>query len=1092
LSSHAAVRALAEIGRALASSREPREVLDLVLDRLCELVCASRAMLVVVGPDERVRVTASRGLTNVIREVLPRHPRDGVAITAITERRTVSSRDVLNDPVVELSAIGRAYIEREGYRGAVAVPLMADVRVLGALLAARDEVGEFSDEEREIAEALAALAAMALEQGRASAAEITRLRQDEALVAVEREMLAELSVERLFPVILDRAAALVHGRGSIYVADPDGSRVRPVWSTSPAPLDALPLGEGISGTCAESRRGLLVADYPSWPKAHPSYIAIGIRTAIAQPLLVRGQLLGVITMSRTDPDAPPFEPKDLDILQRFASQAALALRNATLYGDAEHRRGAAQELARMARTLSDRLDPRLLSEQVVQSFRSLLPDLSCTLRLLQPDGSLVVTASTDFESGHVQVPGTGLTARVLVEGHAIWSRNRLEEPGVVYDEELRRRVEAIGIRAGLVVPLRTERGILGVLQVSARDARDFSAYETEVAQAYADQAARTLERARLFDAIRASEARYRELFENSNDPMATITVDGVFTAVNGAMEALVGWPRADLVGQSNDLIATPASRLQWADRTRRALARERIGRIWETEMRHRSGFTIQVECRTRLVRDEAGQPIGIEGTYRDITARKEMEAALRLAKDAAESASRAKSSFLANMSHELRTPLNAILGYVEVLKGDATLAPRQTKALAVIEQSGEHLLGLINEILDLAKIEAGTFAIQPSTFDLRQLLADVVEPMRARAEQKGLAFFAESFTDLPAQVSTDARRLRQVLVNLLDNAVKYTAEGGIAFKVGRHGEGVRFLVEDTGVGVAPEQLALIFDAFHRAGDGRAFVEGTGLGLAISRTLVTLLGGTLEVASTPGQGSRFWFDLPLVQVAGAAPEVARARPGVVAIRGTRRRLLVVDDKEDNRHLLRDLLGPLGFEITEAASGEECLAAVSAAAPDAIVLDLRMPGMDGLDVTRRLRASAHGVRVAIVAVSASAFEHHRDQCLEAGADEFVAKPFRLEALLDPLCRLLDLEAVYAEAPGSGRPTPTPDADSVPPAGELADLLDLARRGSVRRVLDWAARFEADGRHASFTAEMRRLAEGFQVKQLCQFLTDAGTRS
>src|SRR5262245_16489799 len=800
-------------------------------------------------------------------------------------------------------------------------------------------------------------------------------------------------------------------------------------------------------------------------------------------------------MNRLGAAARPFQTNDLAVLQRFARQAALALRNATLFGQAEQRRRAAQELARLARTLSDRLDPVALGAEIVQSFHSLFPELSCTIRLLRPDGALVVAASTDFEPGHVQVPGTGLTARVLAEGHAVWSLDRLGDPALVYDEELRRRVEDMGLRAGLVVPLRTERGILGVLQVSAHDAREFSAHEAELAQAYADQSALTLEGARLFEALQKSEARYRELFENSNDPMASATLDGFFTSVNRAMERLLGRSRQELVGRHYSTVVTAASVAYAEEHSRRALAGERPPLIWEAEFVHESGKTIAVECSTRFLRDQTRRHIGWEGVFRDVTARKEMEAALRQAKEAAESASRAKSSFLANMSHELRTPLNGILGYVQVLRRDGGLGAKQDAGLTVIEQSGEHLLGLIDEILDLAKIETGTIAIQPTTFDLRQLLEGIVETIRARAQGKGLRFVTEWPTDLPRAVRVDERRLRQVLMNLLDNAIKYTHQGTIAFTVERSGGRTRFVVEDTGIGIRPEDLADIFEAFRRVPEPRAFVEGAGLGLAISRALVALLGGTLEVASTPGEGSRFWFELDLPEGSPLGLDFAQPMRRIAGIRGGRRRVLIVDDKEDNRRLLCDLLEPLGFQVSEAPGAGDWLAEEGLARFDAILLDLRMPGLDGLEITRRIRALERERRVVIIAVSASAFEHHREQCLEAGTDDFIAKPFRLERLLDMLCRPLGLDLIYAEK-GTATP-PSDDAASgveerlIPAPAELAHLLDLARRGDVKQVLEGAARLEGDPRLGPFTRELRRLAEQFQIRQLCQFLERAGER-
>ena len=368
--------------------------------------------------------------------------------------------------------------------------------------------------------------------------------------------------------------------------------------------------------------------------------------------------------------------------------------------------------------------------------------------------------------------------------------------------------------------------------------------------------------------------------------------------------------------------------------------------------------------------------------------------------------------------------------------------------------------------------------------------------MRARAQDKGLAFTGEWPPDLPAAVRADEKRLRQVLMNLLDNAIKYTSDGGVALKVGPHQGRVRFLVEDTGIGIHPENLPRIFETFHQVRDPRTFVEGSGLGLPISKTLVTLMGGALEVRSVPGAGSRFWFDLHLPEVALVGPEPARFRPNVIAVRGPRRRVLIVDDKEDNRQLLHDLLAPLGFEILQAEDADACLRLAASAKPDAILLDLRMPGMDGLEATRRLRAIPAARGVVIIAVSASAFEEHRERCLEAGANDFLAKPFRVAQLLDLMHAHLGLELVYeAEAPARsltpGDDVPAPEAQIVPPAAELASLLDLARRGNVTQVLESVRRLEAlDARYASFAAEIRSLAERFQVKKLCLRLEEAGS--
>jgi GAF domain-containing protein len=387
----AVVRAQADVARVAVQSHEPQAALDLLVNRLRALLRARQCFVILVEGDQRLRITAWSGLSTRHREVLPLHERDGIGLTAMVERRAVSSADVLNDPAIDLSPSSRRFIESEGYRGALAVPLLADTRVLGVLLAGRDRVGSFSPDQAEVARAFSDLATMALERARLFSQEAARTRLDEALVEVEREMLAELRAERLFSMILERAGALVHAKGSIHVAEPSRRVLRKVWSTLTHGPESVPFGEGIKGMCAETGHGILVPDYVRWAQARTLYVGLGVTSAMAQPLLSPGQLLGVITMGRTEPGAPPFGPDDLAILERVAGQAALALRNATLYEEAEQRRRGAQELARLARTSPTARRDGVARKSSVLSF--LLPDLSCTLRLLRPDGSLVVAAS---------------------------------------------------------------------------------------------------------------------------------------------------------------------------------------------------------------------------------------------------------------------------------------------------------------------------------------------------------------------------------------------------------------------------------------------------------------------------------------------------------------------------------------------------------------------------------------------------------------------------------------------------------------------------------------------------------------------------
>ena len=443
------------------------------------------------------------------------------------------------------------------------------------------------------------------------------------------------------------------------------------------------------------------------------------------------------------------------------------------------------------------------------------------------------------------------------------------------------------------------------------------------------------------------------------------------------------------------------------------------------------------------------------------------------------SANKAKSAFLANMSHELRTPLNGVIGYAQVLQKSPHLVAPDRERLRIVQTSGEHLLRMINEVLDFSKIEAGKLELRPAPFNLPQLLRDVFTALEARAIQKQLHFSLDVAADLPATVIGDAQKLRQVLDNLLGNAVKFTARGAVVLRACSSAGRIAFAVEDTGVGIAEKDQADLFQPFHQPVDGRPPEPGTGLGLAIARRLVELMGGELTLESAPGRGSTFSFALPFEALVSGSHDAEPAARPPIGYHGERRRLLVVDDVAVNRAILVELLSPLGFELREAAGGEAALAAIPGFQPHLVFLDLRMPGMDGLELARRLRAlPVAGRPLVLIAMSASVLSFNRDSALEAGCDDFLPKPFREADLIAKLTMHLGVAWRYGD---TTHPFSGDKQTSIAPPDAFRSLLDTARRGEIRALREQLAALRANHPSDPRLIELETLARDYQMERL-----------
>jgi signal transduction histidine kinase/DNA-binding NarL/FixJ family response regulator len=467
---------------------------------------------------------------------------------------------------------------------------------------------------------------------------------------------------------------------------------------------------------------------------------------------------------------------------------------------------------------------------------------------------------------------------------------------------------------------------------------------------------------------------------------------------------------------------------------------------------------------------------------------------LTQAKEAADTANHAKSEFLANMSHELRTPLNGILGYAQILQNSKKLTGQEQKGIGIISQCANHLLTLINDILDLSKIEAKKMELHPTEFHFPSFIQGVAEICRIKAEQKGIEFLYEPDNLLPMGIGADEKRLRQVLMNLLSNAIKFTQTGGVKFvvkaqNVMTHPEApafyqMRFQVEDSGIGISQEDLEKIFLPFEQVGNIKKQSEGTGLGLAISQQIVSLMGSSLQVQSQLGQGSLFWFDVEFPK----ATEWSRAsklfdKGSIVGFRGSKRKILIVDDRWENRSVIVNLLEPVGFEMVEASDGQEGLNQAIDCQPDLIISDLSMPVMDGYQMLAKLRQAPQIQTIPVIISSASVFDSDREKSLVAGANEFLSKPVQVESLMEYLQKLLNLEWVYEPLQQSLVKEETPlTLKKLPAIADLEVLYDFSRKGLIKDLLRELERLDqSDKELTTFTQQIRNLAQNYQIKQI-----------
>ena len=939
--------------------------------------------------------------------------------------------------------------------------------------------------------------------GRKEQEELLRCQYDELATRnrIIHSILQSFNLDERHHRILDEVMALVHAElGWIHLKE-DRGMVLQAWRGLSHefyshvrffPHDQAPDWMETPGLLHErlNEQGLI----PDFAKQE------GMQTWASLPLKMRRDsgeetVIGMLVIGSKRYQA--MDADNFNALKAVSSQLELSIAHSRLYRDARERLSRLKVLREIDKAIIARhaivdilkivitnIPAGLGADAVAVSLLNGNTDHARVFRMRLPNGTIVKEQAFD-----------------LAESLQHWLKVR-KEPVIIYDLGQDPRVQMHhtviqdqGLVSYLGVPMVSQDRTIGVLHLLTIRPRVFDKEDVDFFVTLAGQAGIAIDNAMLMEELKTSEEKYRRLAENAPDIIYKINLapEPGLEYVSPAVTAITGY-------SPDEFYTNPGLLMEAVEPDDRGLMEAILAGARQFDepliirLRQKDGAWIWTEHHMTPTFNASGNLLAIEGIGRDITERKKREE-LRTAKETAEYATRAKSAFLFNMSHEIRTPLNAILGFARLLLSDPLLTPRQRKDVDTIGRAGEHLLSLVNNILDLSKIEASRVDLNPAVFCLHDLIEDLMEMFRLRTDQKGLQLILERDESVPRHVMADKEKLQQIFDNLLANAVKFTNQGRIAVRVSTEttAEGpsdVRLIVaiEDSGPGIPEDELERIFGSFDQADAGMAS-GGTGLGLAISRKLARMMGGDIFASSEVGKGSCFRFEAGVRPAEADAMEKKSRRRGPVtglAPGAGPVRALVVDDNLDNRILLGALLKRAGLEIEEAADGREALERFERFAPHVVFMDMRMPVMDGYEACRRIRDTKAGRATPIIAVTAAAFDLAGENFKKAGVDAYIYKPFRENEIFSALERLLDLDFLRAEqkdTPPEEAALPTPEAVAGLPEALVRAMRQAIEEGDTARLTELIAQVAEIAPAAA--RMLRALADRYDYETLGEIL-------